>query len=161
MAAPDVELTGCCDPFDPDPWDEQEIAWDRKLFVKDRIHSLLHIPLDIGSKVQRNMDVIETAGAKADVQLMLVDENSLWGADIYINVGKEVPGAAMVEISGTFLTKVYDGPFSEAQKWAADMKEYVSGRGKDLQQLFFSYTTCPKCAKAYGHNYVVLFARVA
>ncbi|TSC93668.1 MAG: hypothetical protein CEN91_156 [Candidatus Berkelbacteria bacterium Licking1014_85] len=24
----------------------------------------------------------------------------------------------------------------------------------------FSYTTCPKCAKVYGKNYVVLFAQV-
>jgi hypothetical protein len=29
-----------------------------------------------------------------------------------------------------------------------------------LKKLYFSYTTCPACAKAYGKNYVVLFAQV-
>lgn len=28
-------------------------------------------------------------------------------------------------------------------------------------ELYFHYTTCPKCAKKYGHNYVVLFTEVA
>ncbi len=27
-------------------------------------------------------------------------------------------------------------------------------------ELYFFYTTCPKCAKAYGKHYVVLFAQV-
>lgn len=29
-----------------------------------------------------------------------------------------------------------------------------------MEQLYFAYTTCPKCAKAYGHNWVIVFARV-
>jgi len=29
-----------------------------------------------------------------------------------------------------------------------------------MEKLFFFYTTCPKCAKAYGKNYVVLLAKV-
>ena len=33
-------------------------------------------------------------------------------------------------------------------------------KGKVAKQLLFYYTTCPKCAKAYGKNYVVLFAQV-
>jgi hypothetical protein len=40
------------------------------------------------------------------------------------------------------------------------MKEYVENKEKSLKKLYFSYTTCPKCAKAYGKNYVVLFAQI-
>ena len=40
------------------------------------------------------------------------------------------------------------------------MKEYVAGGGCALEKLCFGCTTCPKCAKAYGENYVVLFAKV-
>ncbi len=46
-------------------------------------------------------------------------------------------------------------------KWAVEMKQYVENKGKQLLKLYFSYTTCPKCAKAYGKNYVVLFAQTA
>ncbi len=77
-------------PFDPAPWDNKEIVWDNKLFVKDRITSFLHIPLNFGQKVVKNIKLIEAVGAEALYQLMLTDENSLWGADIYIDVAKEV-----------------------------------------------------------------------
>ena len=66
----------------------------------------------------------------------------------------------MAKLSGTFLSKVYDGPFNEVRMWTEDMKRHVAAAGRTLEKLYFAYTTCPKCAKAYGHNYVVLLARV-
>ncbi len=155
-----IKPTGCCDPFDPQPWQEKEIIWKDKVFVKDHITSFLHIPLNMGSKIAKNMDLIEKAGAKAPCQLMLTDEKSLWGADIYIDVARDLPGAEMAKISGTFLTKVFEGPYQNAGKWAEEMTEYVKTKGKVLKKLYFSYTTCPKCAKVYGKNYVVLFAQI-
>lgn len=164
----EIKSTGCCEPFDPLPWENpstgsgpgREIVWDRKRFVKDRVTSFLHMPLNMGGKVVKNMKLIEAAAAKAPHQLMLTDENSLWGADIYIDVAKDVPGAQMAELSGKFLTKVFEGPYNKAGQWAKEMAEYVKGRGQTMQKLYFSYTTCPKCAKAYGKNYVVLFAQI-
>ncbi|MFA6918472.1 MAG: hydrolase [Candidatus Gracilibacteria bacterium] len=155
-----VKPTGCCEPFDPVPWQDKEIIWKDKVFVKDHITSFLHIPLNTGSKITKNMKLIETAGAKAPHQLMLTDENSLWRADIYIDVARDVPGAEMAKISGTFLTKVFEGPYQNAGKWAGEMAEYVKSKGKTVKKLYFSYTTCPSCAKAYGKNYVVLFAQI-
>lgn len=155
-----IEKTGCCEPFDPAPWQDAEIVWHDKRFVKDRVTSFLHIPLNFGAKVVKNMGLIERAGAKSSYQLMLTDENSLWGADIYIDVAHDVPGASMASISGTFLTKVFEGPYRDAGKWATEMKAYVAGKGKTMKKLYFAYTTCPNCAKAYGKNYVVLFAQV-
>lgn len=155
-----VKRTGCCDPFNPEPWQEKEIIWKNKIFVKDNVSSFLHIPLNYGKKVVSNMSLIEKAEAKPSYQLMLTDENSLWGSEIYIDVTKEVPGAQMTNITGTFLTKVFEGSYNNAGKWAAEMKEYVKFKGKELQKLYFSYTTCPKCAKAYGKNFVILFAQI-
>ena len=155
-----IKSTGCCEPFNPEPWQDKEIAWSHKIFVKDHVTSFLHIPLNMGKKITKNLTLIEKANAKAPHQLMLTDEKSLWGADIYIDVGKVVPGAQMTTISGTFLTKVFEGPYQNAGKWAQEMKTYVENKGKKINKLYFSYTTCPKCAKAYGKNYVVLFAQV-
>ena len=107
------------------------------------------------------MELIEKAGAKAPYQLMLTDEKSLWGADIYIDVSKEVPGAQMTTLSGIFLTKVFEGPYQNAGKWALEMKDCVKSKNKELKKIYFSYTTCPKCAKVYGKNYVVLFAQIS
>jgi len=160
MESQPIKLTGCCEPFNPAPWQDKEITWKDKIFVNDHITSFLHIPLNMGKKVVRNMELIEKANAKAPYQLMLTDEKSLWGADIYIYVSREVPGAQMVTLSGTFLTKVFEGPYQKSGLWAKEMNEYVRSKKKELKKLYFSYTTCPKCAKAYGKNYMVLFAQI-
>ena len=124
-----IKPTGCCDLFNPEPWQEKEITWKDKLFVKDHITSFLHIPLNMGKKIVKNLELIEKAGAKAQYQLMLTDEKSLWGADIYIDVAQEVANAQMATISGTFLTKVFEGPYQNVGKWADEMKEYVKNKG--------------------------------
>jgi hypothetical protein len=152
--------TGCCPRFDPAPWDEKEVTFEDKLFVKDRVRSFLHIPLNFGKVMVRNMERITRAEAAAEEMLLLCDENSLWGADIYIAVSKEVPGAEMARISGTFLTRAFEGPYKDVRQWVAQMKDYVATKQKVMQKLYFFYTTCPKCAKVYGKNYVVLLAQV-
>jgi hypothetical protein len=155
-----IKPTGCCEPFNPKPWQDKEIVWKDKLFVKDQVTSFLHIPLNMGKKIIKNMGLIEKAKAKSSYQLMLTDEKSLWGCDIYIDVAKDVPGAKMSTLSGTFLTKVFEGPYQNVGIWAKEMEEYVKNKGKKLKKLYFSYTTCPKCAKEYGKNYVVLFGQI-
>lgn len=155
-----IQSTGCCDPFDPKPWDEKEVVWKEKIFVWDHVTNFLHIPLNINSVMTKNTALIDKAGAKSKEQIMITDEKSLWGSDIYIAVTKNVPGARMTTLSGTFLTKVFEGPYQNVGKWAEEMKQYVEGKNKQILKLYFSYTTCPKCAKVYGKNYVVLFAQI-
>lgn len=154
------QSTGCCEPFDPAPWQDKEITWENRLFVKDHVTNFLHIPLNMGKKIVANMALIEKANAKPKQPIMLVDEKSMWSTDIYIDVAGNVPGAQMATLSGTFLTKVFEGPYQNAGKWAQEMNEYVKAKGKQAKKLYFFYTTCPKCAKAYGKNYVVLLAQI-
>jgi len=65
-----------------------------------------------------------------------------------------------VKFSGTYLTKVFDDPYNDVPKWIKELAPYVVAKGKSVKKWFFYYTTCPKCAKKYGHNYVVTFAKV-
>jgi len=155
-----IKSTGCCKPFSPSLWEDKEIKWTNKLFVKDHVVSFLRIPLNYGNIVTRNLDLIEKANAKTFDQLMLTDEKSLWGADIYFAVSKNVTGAQMKNLTGIFLTKVFEGPFQNVGKWIEEMKIFVENKDKKIKKLYFFYTTCPKCAKVYGKNYVVLFAQI-
>ncbi len=152
--------TGCCPRFNPEPWNEKEISLQDKLFIKDHVRSFLHIPLNFGKMMVKNMAKIKEADALAPEPLMLVDEKSLWGADIYIAVSKEVPGAKMERISGTFLTKVFEGPYKDAGKWVKQMKDYGQSKRREIKKMYFFYTTCPSCAKVYGKNYTVVLAMV-
>jgi hypothetical protein len=115
--------------------------------------------LNFGSVMKRNIEAIEAAGASPQNMIVLSDENSLWGADVYIEVTQDVPGRNMATLSGTFLSKVFEGPYSNMRKWINEMKAFVQGRGKQLQRLYFYYTTCPKCAKKHGKNYVAILAK--
>jgi hypothetical protein len=152
--------TGCCPRFDPGLWDGKEVTWNDKLFVKDHVTKLFHIPLNFGQVITRNIKKIDSQKAREAPPLVLSDEISPCGSDMYISVTKEIPEATMDRISGTFLTKVYEGPYRNVKNWCQDMAGHVKAKGRELKKMFFFYTTCPKCAKAYGKNYVVLFAQV-
>ncbi len=152
--------TGCCPRFNPEPWDEKEVTLQDRLFIKDHVISFLHIPLNFGKVMSRNMEKIEEADALTAEPLVLSDEKSLWGTDVYISVNKEVPGRETARIPGTFLTKVFEGGYANSGRWVREMKAYVESKGKELKGLYFFYTTCPKCAKVYGKNYTVILAKV-
>jgi hypothetical protein len=152
--------TGCCPRFDPKPWQEKTIRWENKRFVKDSVFCFFHIPLGMDKVMSKNMALINAVNAENSESIMLMDDTSLFSSDMYIAVNKDVPGAKMTTISGTFLSRVFEGPYQDAGKWAKEMVEYVKSKGKTLEKLYFSYTTCPKCAKAYGKNYVVIFAKI-
>lgn len=150
----------CCPRFDPNPWDDATVTWSNRLFVQDRVRSFFHIPLNFGSVMKRNMAAIEAAGADAENGIVLSDENSLWGADVYIEVTKTLPGKRMETLSGTFLSKVFEGPYTNMRTWIKDMDASVASKGKSLRRRFIYYTTCPRCAKRYGKNYVVILAQI-
>ncbi len=154
----------CCPQFDPEPWQEKELIWKDKPFIREAVLQFMHIPLPgtFGKAVGRMWKKIEDAQAKPNMNdfIMLATESSPWKGEIYITATKEVPNAENVKFSGTYLTKVFDGPYNDVPKWIKEMTPYVAEKGKSVKKYYFYYTTCPKCAKKYGHNYVVTFAEV-
>lgn len=152
--------TGCCPKFNPEPWDEKEIKWGNKLFLKDHVRCFFHIPLNFGKVIVRNMAKIKEANAFIPEPLVLSDESSLWRSEMYITISQEVPETKMEKISGTFLTKVFEGSYKNMRNWIKEMKKFVESKGQYLEKLYFYYTTCPKCAKFYGKNYTVILAKI-
>jgi hypothetical protein len=152
--------TNCCPRFTPAPWDGQELHFDNKPFVKVSTISLFHMPLNMGSVFARTWKAIKDTHAENGGFLVLSHDDSAWHGEHLFAVSKPVAGAEMVTLSGDFLTKVFEGPFSHARMWADEMKRYVARQGRAVDTLYFFYTTCPKCAKYYGKNYVVGVAKV-
>ncbi len=152
--------TGCCPRFVPEPWDNQEVTFKDKLFVKGKTVGFMHIPLNMGGMMTKTMKMIKDAGAFPGDFLLLSHDPSPWRGEHFFAVGKEVPGAEMVRLSGTYLTKVFEGPFNDAPTWVKQIQEHVAAKKKTASMVYFFYTTCPKCMKHYGKNYVVGFAQV-
>jgi len=63
-------------------------------------------------------------------------------------------------MSGDYLTKVFEGPYKKAPKWEKEMEVFVENKGKHVKKTYFFYTTCPKCAKFYGKNYLVAVSEI-
>ncbi len=150
----------CCPEFNPAPWDQKEIHWQKKKFTTDRVRSFFHIPLNFGAVMKRMMTRIETSQVKSEEMIVLADEDSLWGTNVFVDVSGDVVDGKMVEISGTFISKVFEGPYRNMRMWIKEMARYVEAQDRQIENQYFYYTTCPKCARKYGKNYVVLLAEV-
>lgn len=157
----DNKETGCCARLDVDQWNEREFVWNDKLFLKDHIRALWHVPVNFASVMGRDQQAIEDAAAYPEDPLWLSDEVSPWGSDLYVAVDHPVPDTETVPLSGRFLTKVFEGPYRDAGKWLKATDAWVHAKGLEAKRHLFYYATCPKCAKQLGANQVVVFAQVA
>lgn len=159
-----TESEVCCPKFDTAPWDEKTHVWEDKLFIKDVVPQFCHMPLpwSVNRTMQRMWNKALEAKAAPDMKdfIILAYDPTPWKSEFYMAVTNEIPGAENVKLSGTFLSKVFDGPYNAVPKWIKEMDDFVRSKGKKTKKYYFYYTTCPKCAKIYGHNYVVAFAEV-
>jgi len=155
----------CCPEFDPDKWDEKTFNWKNEAFIKESIPTLFHIPFPpmIGRKITKMWKMAEeskvTPPTKEDVLVLFADPHP-FKSEIYLSVTGDVPNATNVRISGTFAAKVFDGPYNAIPKFIKEMDNYLSKQGQKSQKYYVHYAYCPRCAKKYGHNHMILFAEV-
>ena len=154
----------CCLRFDPVPWDNQTHIWKDRVFIKDSLPQLFHIPLPrtFASTIGRMWKTAQDAGAATSVQdfLLLNYDPTPWKGVFLMAVNHEVPGVENVKLSGTFQSKVFDGPHNAVPRYIKQMNAHLAQQGKVARNQYFYYTTCPRCATKYGHNYIVDFAEL-
>ena len=151
----------CCPKFIPEDWDGITFNWSEKQFVKTKVFTFMYMPVGFGKVMTKAYTKITEAGAETEDWMALSDHTSLWNMDLYIAVNKEVPGAENLNLNGSFYCKVYEGSYNDTGKWHKDFKEVLQSKGKKAVKTYEWYTTCPKCAKKYGKNYVALFAKIS
>jgi len=150
----------CCPEFDPAPWQDKLFTWENRKFIRDKVCTLFYMPLNFSNVMKRLDEKIRKAEATMPDYLCLSDHTSQWNMDLYIAVDKEISGAENTTISGKFFSKVYEGPYRNTGKWMKDFDSILKSNGLVCKKVYFWYTTCPKCAKKYGKNYVAILARV-
>ena len=153
--------TNCCPRFNSEGWDGQELHFKDKLFVKAKTTSIFHIPVNMGSVFQKTFAAIDKANARDDNDFIVLSHDpSSWAGEHYFSVKNNVPGQVMAHMTGDYMTRVFEGPYKNAPIWQKEMEEFVQSKGKHVKKTYFFYTTCPKCAKYYGKNYVVAVSEV-
>jgi hypothetical protein len=149
----------CCPEFIPAPWDEKIQEWKDKRFIKDKVFTLFYIPMNFGRVMKRLDRKVREHGSTIPDALCLSDHTSKWNMDLYLAVDKEIPESENLTLSGKFFSKVYEGPYKDTDKWCKDFESVVKGKNLSIEKQYMWYTTCPKCAKKYGKNYVVLIGK--
>ena len=151
----------CCPEFDPTQWDDKLLEWKNKKFIRDSAFTLFYMPVNFGSVMRRFDKTVTRAGSKMPPDgLCLSDHTSRWNMDLYLAVDKEIPGADNTTLNGKFYCKVYEGPFSDTGKWCKDFDNVLVSKNLKQNKMYMWYTTCPKCAKKYGKNYVAIVSQV-
>ena len=163
MSASTKEQTSdvCCPEFDPTKWEDKVFNWENKRFIKEKVLTFLYMPLNFGSVMKKLDKQVSGVGTSLNDNICLSHHTSKWKMDIYLEVDRQIPDARNVELSGKFFSKVYEGPFKDTGKWGADFNKAAKLKGFSVDEQFTWYTTCPKCAKKYGKNYVALIGKVA
>lgn len=158
--AQNTENNICCPKFEPTPWDEKVFTWENKKFIKNSVFTLFYMPVNFGSVMRKMHKNVENAQTTVPEWMSLSDHTSPWNMDLYLAVDKMVANTKNLALSGTFVTKVYEGSFKETGNWNKNFTDWCNEKGYKPQKTWMWYTTCPKCAKKYGKNYVVLFAQI-
>lgn len=155
----------CCPTFHPEKWNEKTFVWDRKPFIKGSVPALFHRPFPpmIGKRLTKMIKLAENAkkmeSNKEDILILFTDPTP-FKSDMYISVTDNVPEANNTTLSGTYISKVFDGGYNAIPKFVKQMDSYLSKQDKKAQTYYVHYAYCPKCAKKAGHNYMVLFAEI-
>ncbi len=155
----------CCPKFDKEKWDKKTFIWDNKLFIKECIPTFFHIPCPpmIGKKIMKMHKLAGNSDATIPDKteaLVLFHDPSAFKSEIYYSVTRKVEGANNTSISGTFIACVFDGPYNGIPGYIKEMEIFLKEKGKTAKDYYVHYAYCPKCAKEFGNNYIILFAQV-
>ena len=155
----------CCPEFKVDKWDGKTFKWKNKCFIKETIPTFFHMPFPpmIGKKVTKMWKLIQDGKAQPPKEdwLLLFYDPSAFKSEIYMGCTKPVKNANNTTISGTFMAKVFDGPYNAIPKFIKETNSYLSKKEKKAKKYYVHYAYCPKCSKKFGHNYMILFAEVS
>jgi hypothetical protein len=155
----------CCPEFNIEKWDRRTLCWNNVRFIKDSVPEFFHVPFPpmISRKIARMWKAVEQAGASApnkEDTLILFHDPTPFRGEIYISVEKKVPRENNVVISGNFVSRVFEGGYDAIPKLVKVMNQYLAETGKKAKDYYIHYAYCPKCAKKFGHSYMILFAEI-
>jgi hypothetical protein len=150
----------CCPEFNTDDWNEKVFTWENKKFIKDEICTFMYMPINFGKVMKRLDSKLKSATADSPQWLCLTSHVSSWKMEVFLAVDKDVLGAENVLMSGKYYCKTYEGSFNNIGNWIKDFQETAKLKEYKINKLFTWYTTCPKCAKKYGKNYVAIIANL-
>ncbi len=160
MDSNNIKEAGCCPIFEPAKWDGQTLIWNNKKFIKGNAFTFYYMPLLFGSVISKLFTNIDKSGAICVDNMSLSYHKSPWNMELYLAVDKVVPKEENVTLSGEYYVRVYDAPFKDTSKIISNYLNDVNEKGIVVDKIYNWYTTCPRCARKYGHNYIAILGKI-
>jgi len=148
----------CCQSFDPKEWDKKNFKWKKKRFVKSKAFCFLGNPIGYKKAVVEILKKVRAVSANVPNLMCLSEDIKKWNMDILMAVDRDIPDSLMVELSGEFVSRVYEGELKKKKIWDSDFQEYVSSKKVKIDKIFRWFVTCGKCSRRFKKNYVVYIA---
>lgn len=151
----------CCPKLKVSDWDDKMLNWQNKNFVVGKVRTFFYMPVNFGKVITKLINLVTAEGGELEQNLCLSDHLSIKQMNILLAVNKKINGVENITLTGKFYSKVYEGPFKDTGRWCANFEKVLASKKLTMEKMYMWYTTCPKCAKKYGHNYTVIIAKVA
>lgn len=150
----------CCPKINPNDWNDKIFQWQNKPFIKAKVRTFFYIPIGFGNTIRKLDKKLQANSLNFSEGVCLSDHTSKWNMDIYVTIDKEFKDDSISYFNGNFYCKMYEGDFKDTGKWCSDYDKTLKEKGLKNKKIFMWYTTCPKCAKKYGKNYVGIFSEI-
>ena len=162
MTYTDINETQCCAIPDISGWDHEVVVFENKNFIRSHTRSFMYVPMNMASVMTKLSQVVQAAQVSMppNEAMILSHDLSPWRAEQLYAVTSPIEGADNVVLNGEFASMVFEGPYGDAKLWMEGIRGYAKSLGRVTGGVYFFYTTCPKCAKHYGKNYVIALAKV-
>ncbi|MCU0666997.1 MAG: hypothetical protein MUF85_00035 [Patescibacteria group bacterium] len=158
----DKNETGCCAVPNIKDWQDKIITIENQIFIRMHTKSFMFVPINMSSVMTKlnKFAIDHHANMPPQKAMILSRDLSPWKAEQLFAVNKNIEGFDMVVLNGNFATKVFEGPYNKVKNWYKELIEYAKTYNKDVGRIYFFYTTCPRCAKNYGKNFVIGMAEI-
>ena len=155
-------VSGCCPVFHPEVYDHQVFDFKDIDFISTKSKTFLHMPLNLGKVMTETQKAIDESEATLkDQYLILSKDTSAFQTSHLFAVSKAVKDYPRVKLTGEYEARVFDGQYQDVYKFKKILETEVNNNHKVIEDQWVFYTTCPKCAKVYGHNYMVFFTKTS
>lgn len=154
----------CCPLFETEKWNNVQHAWNAKPFLVETVPEIFHIPLPgtYPKAIQRMWKRAHDAGVAPGPNdfLLLAHDPTAFKSELYMSVTGEVPGGRNEKFTGTFYSKVFEGRYSDIRRFIHQMQESLDAKKMIARKHYIYFPYCPKCARKYGHNYIVILSEL-
>lgn len=151
----------CCVRMNSREWDLKQHVWKREPFFVVKHGLFFHIPINFGGIVKTAMDQLEKTYKPEYPFMMLERELNWFTGKLMVALKKPAKGPDVEYLSGTFISKVFNGPYNRLGPAVQELAEHVrKKRGARPTEFYFWYTVCPRCAKKLGGYQTIIFARM-